>query len=124
MHFMMIAKATEESGVDLLRDGADLSNLLEFHDSMQRAGVVLSVEALQPPCRAVHVRYSGDRRIIANGAVSEEKQYVVGFWLIRVNSLQEATEWAKRVPLVNVEIEVRPTVFQLFPASDDDSYRT
>ena len=115
MHFMMIVKANEGSELDLLKDGAELANLLEFHDSMIRAGVVLSVESLQTSSRAVRVRYSGDRRIIADGPFPEEKQPVVGFWLIHVNSIGEAIEWAKRVPLVRGDVEIRQTAFQLFP---------
>jgi hypothetical protein len=60
MDFMMIVKAAEESARDLPRDSAELANLLDFHDSMHRAGVVLTVEALQPSRRAVRVGYSLD----------------------------------------------------------------
>jgi hypothetical protein len=47
MHSMMIVRANEGSERDLLSDGAEFAELLQFHDSMVRAGVVLSVEALQ-----------------------------------------------------------------------------
>jgi hypothetical protein len=118
MDFMLILSASEGSEVDLPQDGIELADLVEFHDSMVRAGVLLSVEALQPRRRAVRVRYSADQQTIADGPCLEAKQHVVGFWLIRVSSLNEAIDWAKRIPLVRGEVEVRQTAFQLLPFAD------
>ena len=111
----MILSASEGSEVDLLQDGTQLADLVEFHDSMVRAGVVLTVEALQPWRRAVRVRYSAGQRPIVDGPSADGKQHVVGVWLIRVSSLNDAIEWAKRIPVVRGEVEVRQTVVQLLP---------
>jgi hypothetical protein len=115
MEFMMILSASEGSEVDLLQDATQLADLVEFHDSMVRAGVVLTVEALQPWRRAVRVRYSAGQRPIVDGPSADRKQHVVGVWLIRVSSLNDAIEWAKRIPVVSGEVEVRQTVVQLLP---------
>jgi hypothetical protein len=48
-----------------------------------------------------------------DGPFVEEKNHIAGFWLIRVNSLNEAIEWAKRIPVVRGEVEVRQTALQL-----------
>lgn len=115
MHFMMIVTAHTESEVDLIQGESELADLLEFHDSMVRAGVVLSVEALEPWFRGVRVRYAADRPTIIDRPINKQRQHVVGFWLIRVKSMKEAIEWATRVPLARGEVEVRQTAFQLFP---------
>src|SRR5262249_35679367 len=114
MHVMLIVKANEASDVGLRENSAKLVDLLQFHDAMVRAGVVLSVEALQPVCRGVRVGYSADRRTSVADPVLETP-HILGFWLIRVHSMMEAIEWAQRAPLVGGEIEVRQTAFQLFP---------
>jgi hypothetical protein len=67
MDFMMILSVSEGSEADLLQDGTGLASLIEFHDSMVRAGVVLAVEGLQSSRLAVRVRYSADQRTIVDG---------------------------------------------------------
>jgi len=120
MDFMMILSASEGSEFDLRQDGTLLADLVEFHDSMVRAGVVLAVEGLLPWRRGVRVRYSADQRAIVDGPFVEEKQHIVGFWLIHVSSLNDAIEWAKRIPLVRGEVEVRQTAFQLLPSNSSN----
>lgn len=111
----MILSASEESEGDLLQGGLQLAELVEFHDSMVSAGVVLAVEALQPWRLALRVRYSAGERTIVDGSLVAQQQHVVGFWLIRVSSMNEAIEWAKRIPVGSGEVEVRQTVLQLLP---------
>jgi hypothetical protein len=80
---------------------------------MRRAGVLLSVEGLHDPAERVRVQYAGHEQSIARGPFEGEKAGVSGFWLIQVNSIEEALEWARRVPLVDGEIEVRQAAFQV-----------
>jgi len=112
---MMIVKADAASEAGLLQDGARVSDLLEFHDAMVRAGVVVSVEALLPAYRGVCVQYASDPPTIVDRPFLETEEHIAGFWLIHVNSMEEAIEWARRVPLVGGEVEVRQTACQLFP---------
>lgn len=112
---MMIVTATEASMAALLDNPADLAALLEFHDAMLRAGVVASVEALLPARRGVHVHYASDRRAVVDSPFLASTPHIAGFWLIQVNSVEEAIEWARRVPLAEGEVEVRQTAFQLLP---------
>lgn len=116
MLFILMVKAHEGLELELFQDVAQLAALLEFHESMVRAGRVLAVEALQPCRHSVRVRYA-DQRTIVETPFSADEPHVIGFWLIHVNSLNEAIQWATRVPLVSGEIEVRQIAFQLFSPS-------
>jgi hypothetical protein len=49
-----------------------------------------------------------------DGPFTETKELSAGYWLIQVKSREEALEWARRVPLVDGEVEVR----KVFEAED------
>ncbi len=54
-----------------------------------------------------------------DGPFAETKELIAGYWIIEVNSLQEAVDWAKRAPDPHgdgreAEIEIR----QLFELDD------
>jgi len=75
---------------------------------LQNAGVLLSLEGLHPPSAGARVSFAGGKPKVTDGPFSEAKEVVGGFWMIRVNSKQEAIEWAKRCPASeNETIEIR-----------------
>jgi hypothetical protein len=52
---------------------------------------------------------------VIDGPFTETKELIAGFWMWKVNSLQEAIEWVKRCPNPTgqeSEIEIRP-VFEM-----------
>ena len=64
------------------------------------------------------MRFSGDKRTVIDGPFVETKELLAGFWIFKVNSLQEAIDWVKRAPNpfpgTESEIEIR----QVFEAED------
>jgi hypothetical protein len=57
---------------------------------------------------------------VTDGPFAETKELIAGYWIIQAKSLDEAVEWARRVPFDHGEVEVRQ-VFELedFDASDE-----
>ncbi len=58
--------------------------------------------------------FSGGERTAVEGPFGEPKQIVAGYWILQVNSMDEAIEWAKRLPFeaggepkADGEIEIR-----------------
>ena len=51
---------------------------------------------------------------MTDGPFTEAKELIAGFWIIDVKSKDEAIEWARRVPFVDGEVEVR----QVFETED------
>ena len=88
---------------------ADLvARMTRFNESMQKAGVLLSLDGLQPPARGVRVRFSGGKATATDGPFTEAKEMVGGYWIIQARSRDEAVEWARRAPMLDGDIiEVR-----------------
>lgn len=71
-----------------------------FGAELGEAGVLLTAEGLDPSASGARVVCSGDgRRRVLDGPFTESKELVAGFYLIRVNSREEAIEWASRCPV-------------------------
>jgi hypothetical protein len=126
MRFMMIVKATKESEAGVLPDAAILAEMGKFNDSMMKAGVMLAADGLQSSSKGARIRYEGERRTVIDGPFAETKELIAGYWIIQVKSKDEAIEWARRVPFVEGEVELRQ-VFELedFGATDGlEQHRT
>jgi hypothetical protein len=88
-----------------------------YNEELVKAGVMLAGEGLHPSSKGARVRFSGSNRTVIDGPFAETKELIAGFWLIQVNSREEAIEWVKRVPNPegdDGEIEIR----QIFEAAD------
>ena len=83
----------------------------DFEQQLVDAGAHLAGEGLQPSATATTVRRDGDERIVTDGPFAETKEQVGGFYLIDVANLDEALEWAKKVPIGDGRsTEVRPVM--------------
>jgi len=110
MRFMMlmIPKGYEQAKPGTMPDPKAVEAMMTYNRELQNAGVLLSLEGLHPPSAGARVSFAGGKPRVTDGPFSEAKEVVGGFWMIRVNSKQEAIEWAKRCPASeNETIEIR-----------------
>jgi hypothetical protein len=124
MRFMIVVKATKDSetGVmsELLKtDGWQqlFAEMAAYHEELQKAGVLLDANGLQPSSKGWRVKYSGGKRTVIDGPFTESKELIAGYTLIQVKSKEEAMEWVRRFPnphLEDGEIEIR----QLYELED------
>jgi hypothetical protein len=61
-------------------------------------GVLLGVEGLKPTSMATSVRMKNGNAIITDGPFAETKEQLAGFYMMECKDLDEAIEWAKRIP--------------------------
>jgi len=125
MRFMMlmIPKGYEQAAPGTMPDAKAVAAMMKYNESLQRAGVLLSLDGLHPPSMGARVSFSGGTPKVTDGPFTEAKEVLGGYWMIRVNSKEEAVEWASRCPASDNEvIEVRQ-VQELadFPADVQDA---
>jgi hypothetical protein len=71
-------------------------------------GVRLAGEALQPTSTATSVRIQGGKPSTTDGPFAETKEQLGGFYLLDVKDLDEAIQWAQKIPMQEGTLEVRP----------------
>ena len=80
-----------------------------YTDALQKSGIMLAGEALQPTATATTVRVKDGKKITTHGPFAETKEQLGGYYFVNCNNLDEAIEWAARCPGARVgSIEVRP----------------
>jgi hypothetical protein len=117
MRFMVIVKASKDSEAGVMPSEQLLSEMMAFNEEIAKAGVMLSGEGLHPSSKGVRIRYSGNKRTVIDGPFAETKELIAGFWMWQCKSLDEAIEWAKKIPNPHNEdgdIEIR----QVFETAD------
>lgn len=119
MRFMMlmIPKGYEEAEPGAMPDAEHVAEMMKFNEALQEAGVLLALDGLHPPSMGARVSFSGGKASVTDGPFAETKEVLGGYWMIQVNSREEAIEWAKRCPGKDNEvIEVRQVQeFEDFP---------
>jgi hypothetical protein len=110
MRFMMlmIPKGYEKAEPGTMPDAKAVEAMMKYNESLQKAGVLLALDGLQPPSMGARVTFSGGKPKVTDGPFAEAKEVLGGYWMIQVKSKEEAIEWAKRCPgRDNETIEVR-----------------
>jgi hypothetical protein len=111
MKVMVFVKASKSSEAGVMPSTELLTAMGKFNEELVKAGVMLAGEGLQPTSKAARVRFSGKKRDVIDGPFTETKELIAGFWIWKVNSLQEAIDWVKRCPNPHdeeTEVEIRP----------------
>lgn len=114
MRFMMLVKASKESEAGVLPTEEELAEMGAYNEKLVKAGVLRAGEGLHPSSSGFRVDYSGGKPTVIDGPFTESKELVAGFWIIEVDSKEDAVRWAKEVPFKEGEVEVRP----IFEAED------
>jgi hypothetical protein len=97
MRFMMIVRAKPESETGGMPDEKMISDMMKFNEEMAKAGVLITAEGLHPSSKGVRIKFSGKDRTVVKGPFAAN-QLIAGYWIIKVNSLDDAISWAKRSP--------------------------
>jgi hypothetical protein len=61
-------------------------------------GILLGVEGLKPTSTATSVRMKNGAPIVTDGPFAETREQLAGFYMLECKDLDEAIEWAKRIP--------------------------
>jgi hypothetical protein len=80
----------------------------DYTREARQAGALVAAEQLTHAETATSVRFHGTSRLVTDGPFMETKENLLGFYLIEVDSLDEALDWAQRMPAHDGQvIEVR-----------------
>src|SRR5713101_3441223 len=98
MKVMVMVKASKNSEAGVMPSQELLTAMMKFNEELVKAGVMLAAEGLHPSSKGVRINFAGDKRTVIDGPFAETKELIAGYWLWKVNSMQEAIDWMKRCP--------------------------
>ena len=94
---------------------ANIAFMIGFDKDLQAEGVLVSAEGLASPHEAKRVRAGKDGAPITDGVFPEAKEYLAGYWIVDVETPEQAYAIAARASAapgpggapMNMPIEVR-----------------
>jgi len=117
MRVMVMIKANADTEAGVMPSEQLLAEMGRYNEELAEAGIMKAGEGLHPSSRGARILFSGKDRKVVDGPFTETKELVAGFWIWEVKSLQEAIDWARRIPNPTGEegvVELRP----VFEAED------
>ncbi len=82
-----------------------------YTTALAEAGAMVTGEALHGTEAATTVRVRDGQRIVTDGPFIESKEVIGGFYVIDVANLDEALDWAAKIPNAHFgTVEVRPVM--------------
>jgi hypothetical protein len=85
-----------------------------YTEALRESGKYVAGDALQPTSTAKTVQVREGDPLTTDGPFAETKEQLGGYYLVDVDSEEEALEWAAKIPSARYgAIEVRPVV--VFP---------
>lgn len=82
---------------------------LAYSEDLRTAGAFISGEPLEPIATATTVRKRDGETLLVDGPFAETKEVLGGYYVVDVADLDQAVEWASRMPNITYgSVEVRP----------------
>jgi len=113
MQYLLTIQGDERSYSTLTQDEiADIVGVYQaLTAEMQQRGAYIGSNRLAPVSEASSVRVRDDEVVVTDGPFAETKEQLGGYFLIDVESIDEAIEWAARLPTARTgSIEIRPAM--------------
>jgi hypothetical protein len=112
MQYLLMATETEEAfaaRTDPERSGPYWEAWNAYIGALAESGVMTAAAGLQGPDTATTVRVQAGERVLHDGPFADSKEHLGGYFVVEVETLDEALAWAERCPSATyASVEVRP----------------
>jgi hypothetical protein len=71
---------------------------VDYTRAVRDAGVLVAAEQLTHSETATSLRVQDGERLVTDGPFMETKEHLLGFYLVDVDDLDTALDWARRMP--------------------------
>lgn len=96
--FLVYTQEAKESNMS----PKEVTELMQGHFAVMQAtkelGILQGANPLKPTTTATTVRYENGKPLIVDGPFAETKEQLGGYYIIDCKDLDEAIEWAKKIP--------------------------
>jgi hypothetical protein len=113
MQFMLLIYDDEQIPQTMSEEerNAFMGEYFAYTEELRQAGAYVAGDALQTIETATTVRVRDGEQLLTDGPFAETKEQLGGYYLVDVDSLDDAIRWAAKIPSARFgSIEVRPVV--------------
>lgn len=81
----------------------------KYSEALTKAGVLRGGAELMPTADATSIRFANGKPKTFDGPFAETKEQLGGYYVIEVDNLEQALEWAEKMPCMDSgTVEIRP----------------
>jgi hypothetical protein len=127
MKFMLVLWGDESQWADMSEEegAAELAAWEDYSAQLIAAGAMVSGEGLQPSATSKTLRFENGERVVTDGPFAETKEQLGGFYVIECASMDEALDWAAKLPSADRgSTEVRPVMLYEDTGAEDSQPAT
>ena len=113
MQYMLLIYDDERVWSEMPEDERNrlMGEYFQLTEDLQKAGAFVAGDPLQPTATATTVRVRESDTLVTDGPFAETKEQLGGYYLVEAESIDEAIEWAARIPSARLgSVEVRPVM--------------
>jgi len=103
----MFVKSNKEIEKGALPNKDMFVEMEKYNKKLQDAGVLISLDGLHPSSKGVRVLFSNSKPTITDGPFPNSEELVAGYWIIKVDSKEDAINWAKQIPFQDGVVDIR-----------------
>jgi len=122
MRVMVIIHGNAQSEAGVMPSEQLLADMGKFNEELVNAGIMLEGEGLHPSSKAKRVKFSAGNRLVTDGPFAEARELIAGYWIWKVKSMDEAVEWAKRIPFSAADTPEGEAVVDLRPIFEAEDF--
>jgi hypothetical protein len=105
---LMIPRGYEAAAPGAMPPAEAVAAMMKYNEALKEAGILITLDGLHPPSMGARVSFADGKPVVIDGPFTESKEVIGGYWMIDVESREEAIAWAMRCPASNNEtIEIR-----------------
>src|SRR3954451_113480 len=115
MQYMLLIHDAESGWAQLSDDERTgfMREYFTFTEDLRASGAYVTADRLEPTSTAVTVQVRDGETLTTDGPFAETKEQLGGYYLIDVESREEAIEWAAKIPSARFgKVEVRPVMMR------------
>ena len=113
MKYMLLIVGDESKYADMSEEEgrAQMQRWSDYSQELVDAGAFVSGEGLQTSTTATTLRVHDGERLLTDGPFAETKEQIGGFYVIDCKNLDEAVDWAAKLPSAEWGVtEIRPVM--------------
>ncbi len=122
MRVMVVIQGNAHSEAGIMPSEQLLADMGKFNEELVNAGIMLEGEGLHPSSKAKRVKFSEGKRLVTDGPFAEARELIAGYWIWKVKSMDEAVEWAKRIPFSAADTPDGEAVVDLRPIFEAEDF--
>jgi hypothetical protein len=105
--YIVFVHASAESEAGKIPTTEELKEMSSFNQELVDAGIMIAGEGLLSSSKGTRLKYSTDSSPTLQKGPFDLVNLVAGYWVWKLDSMEDAIEWAKKIPLKEGSVDIR-----------------